>query len=87
MEIVGSDLRDGDEFQFTAKMANAAAALFIAITKTQVIATRRFDDLTKLPDDTAVIANWHGAHRTDGFLTTIGDLKKKSNAVSVGARL
>jgi hypothetical protein len=78
MRITGDDLRDGDEFEFTNKPSNLASALFIAITDDEVIATREFSALGRLPDKTPVIANWHGQHRTDGFLTTVGELKKKA---------
>jgi hypothetical protein len=78
MEIIREDLRDGEEFEFTNNPGNMASALFIAITDSEVVITRKFTALCRYPDKTPVIANWHGAHRTDGFLTTIGELKKKA---------
>ena len=78
MKITGDDLRNGDEFKFTNKPGNLANALFIAINNYEVFATRDFTELARFPDKTPVIANWHGARRTDGFLTTVGELKKKT---------
>ena len=37
--------------------------------------TRRLTDIIHLPDETPVVAHWHGQHRTDGFSLTIADLK------------
>ena len=78
MKIVGDDLRNGGEFEFTNKPGNMASALFIAVTDDGIVATRTFTTLVRYPDKTPVIANWHGQHRTDGFLTTVGELKKKA---------
>lgn len=39
--------------------------------------TRRAADLLDLPE-TPVLAHWHGEWRTDGFATTVGELKDKA---------
>ena len=80
MKIVSDTLRPASEFQFVSKPTNAAAANFIAVKKDELIVTRRASDLFALPDDTTVIANWHGERRTDAFLLTIAELKAKANA-------
>jgi hypothetical protein len=77
------DLRDGEEFIFVKKPTVQAPSTFTAITDTEVIVTRRFSNLESLPDKTPAIAHWHGQYRTEGFLSTVGDLKKKSKTLGV----
>jgi hypothetical protein len=40
--------------------------------------TRHASQLFDLPDRTPVLAHWHGQYRTDGFATTVGELKAKA---------
>lgn len=74
----GYDARPGHEFQFDAKPTVMAAAVFVAITEEGATVTRRFSNIENLPDDTPVVANWHGQRRTDAFITTVGELKRKA---------
>ena len=74
MKITGT-VRPGSEFQFEKKASHMADSTFAAFTKGEVIVTRRFTELCHLPDTTAVLAHWHGCYRTEGFATTIGELK------------
>ncbi len=76
--IEDDDLREGDEFRFTNKPNCKASSTFIAVRNDEVVVTRRFSNLENLPDDTPVIAHWHGQYRTEGFQSTIGALKKKA---------
>ena len=76
MKITG-DVRPGSEFKLTSKPGNLASATFVAALPGELRVTRRLIDLFDLPDDTPVIAHWHGAHRTDGFATTVLELKQK----------
>jgi hypothetical protein len=85
MRIVSETLRPGCEFEYCAKPTSLAAANFIAIEKDEVIVTRRAADLFGLPDDTPVIANWHGEWRTDAFLTSVAELKSKAHAFGLVA--
>jgi hypothetical protein len=80
MKVVSETVRPGSEFQFDSKPANMAAANFIAVTKDELLITRRASDLFALADDTTVIANWHGEWRTDAFLLTVAQLKEKAKA-------
>jgi hypothetical protein len=63
--IAGTDVRLGSDFRLTCKPSNAASATFVAVHA----------DIIHLPDETPVVAHWHGQHRTDGFSLTIADLK------------
>ena len=76
--IEDADVRDGKEFEFTKKPSNMAASTFTAITNDKTYVTRRFTNLKDLPDDTPVIAHWHGHRRTDAFILTISKLKEKA---------
>lgn len=81
MEITG-DVRPGAEFEITAKPTNCASSTFAALTPNGLTVTRRLAELFAFPDDTPVLAHWHGSYRTDGFSTTVGELKEK--ALSAG---
>lgn len=76
MKITG-DIRPGNEFKITTSTTAKAPATFIAVLPSELRVTRRLSELFDLPDDTPVIAQWHGTHRTDGFSTTIAELKAK----------
>jgi hypothetical protein len=76
MKITG-DVRPGADFRFTAKPTVAAASTFAALLPDELRFTRRAAELFNLPGDTPVLANWHGAHHTEGFATTVGELKAK----------
>lgn len=78
MKISGADLRPGAEFSVTTKPSNKAASTFAALTRDGLAVTRRLADLWSLPDNTPVLAHWHGEYRTDGFSTTVGELKSKA---------
>ena len=75
---ITGDVRPSAEFEFTCEPRNMAQSTFTALTNGKLIVTRRFTDLCSLPDDTPVLAHWHGERRTDGFSTTIAQLKAKS---------
>jgi hypothetical protein len=72
---ITGDVRPGREFQLTAKPTNMARSTFVAAADGNLIVTRRVSDLFALPDETPVVAHWHGEHRTDGFDMTVGSLK------------
>lgn len=72
--------RPGKEFQLTYKPANCAPANFIAITDGKAIVSRRLNDILDLPDETPVVANWHGTYRTDAFSTTVGELRAQAKS-------
>jgi hypothetical protein len=55
-----------------------APSTFAALLPDELRVTKRAADLFKLPDDTPVLAHWHGQWRTDGFATTVGQLKAKA---------
>lgn len=76
-KIVGC-VRPGSEFRFEKKPENAAQATFIIINDNgDLYVTRYVTELINLREDLPVIANWHGARRTDSFSTTVGELKEK----------
>jgi hypothetical protein len=77
MKITG-DVRPGAEFQLTAKPSNMAQSTFAAVLPEEIRVTRRLTELFDLPNDTPVLAHWHGEWRTDGFATTIGELRIKA---------
>jgi len=85
MRIVGETLKPGCEFEFCAPPDRQAAASFVAIAADEAIVTRRAADLFGLPDDTPVIANWHGERRTDAYLLTVGELKAKAHLAAAAA--
>ncbi len=85
MRIVSETLRPGCEFEYCDKPTNLAAANFIAVESDEIIATRRAADLFRLPDETPVIADWHGEWRTDAFLTNVAELKSKAHTFGVVA--
>ena len=72
------DLRDGAEFRFVKKVNCQAPSTFTVVAQGMVIVTRRFSNLFKLPDDTPIVAHWHGQYRTEAFLSTLGKLKAKA---------
>lgn len=78
LRIFGDDVRPGDQFQLTAKPTVKARGTFAAITHHGVHVTRRLSDLFVYSDATPVLAHWHGVHTTDGFATTVGELRVKS---------
>src|ERR1700722_1229856 len=73
--IAGTDVRLGSDFRLTCKPSNAASATFVAVHDGVILVTRRLIDIIHMPDETPVVAHWHGQHRTDGFSLTIADLK------------
>lgn len=77
MKITG-DVRPGTEFQILTKPTSCASSTFAALTPEGLTVTRRLADLYAYPDDTPVLAHWHGSYRTDGFATTVGELKQKA---------
>ena len=81
MKITG-DIRCGSEFKFVRKPNVMAASTFIAVLPGELRVTRRFSDLADLPDETPVVAHWHGTHRTDAFACTVLELKEKSRPAS-----
>jgi hypothetical protein len=83
MKIVGEALKPGSEFEYCARPDCQAAASFVAIGKDETIVTRRAADLFRLPDDTPVIANWHGERMTDAYLLTVAELKVKAHVAAV----
>lgn len=74
--------RPGKEFQLTNRPSTCAPANFIALTDGKAVVTRRLTDILGLPDETPVVANWHGTYRTDAFSTTVGDLRAKADSYS-----
>lgn len=78
MNITG-DFRKGSEFQITAKPHCKSASTFVAWVPDGLFVTSHMDALFNLPDDTVVVAHWHGEWRTDGFGTTVKELKIKAN--------
>lgn len=72
---ISGDVRPGQDFRLEAKPHNVAAGAFIALSGGEAIVTRRLSSILHLPDDTPVIANWHGQRRTDAFATTVGRLR------------
>ena len=68
----------GSEFQITSPPHHAAQAWFIAIGPEEVLVTRHLRDVLALPDETPVVANWHGQWRTDAFSTSVGELREKA---------
>jgi hypothetical protein len=77
MKIIG-DVRPGKDFQITTKPTNLASSTFAALTSDGLLVTRRLADLWRFSDDTPVLAHWHGESRTDGFATTVGEIKSKA---------
>ena len=75
---ITGEVRPGSEFRFENKPSNAAAATFAALVDGRLVVTRYAAHLFHLPDDTPVLAHWHGQWRTDGFATTVGELKAKA---------
>jgi hypothetical protein len=54
----------------------------VALVNGEMVVTRRAADLFSLPDDTPILAHWHGQHRTDGFAMTVRLLKDKAKDFS-----
>jgi hypothetical protein len=59
---------------------HAAPSTFAALVDGRLIVTRNATKLFDLPDATPVLAHWHGQWRTDGFATTVGELRGKAQA-------
>lgn len=78
--IVGA--RPASEFKLTYKPANQASATFVAVIPGEIVVTRCLNDILGYPDDTPVVAHWHGHYRTDGFAMTVGELKVKAREFS-----
>ena len=76
----GKDVRPGAEFRLSVKPTNRSAATFVAVHQGAIHVERSVACLFKLPDDTPVIANWHGERRADAFSTTAGELKRLAAA-------
>ena len=77
MQIFG-DVRSGADYVLTAKPENLSNSTFCALTKQGLHVTRRLVDLFQYDDDTPVLAHWHGQFKTDGFATTVGELKRQA---------
>ena len=71
--------RPGSEFRLTAKATNTSNATFVAVEGSTIHVTRRLSDLFEFPDQTPVVAHWHGERRTDGFALTVGELRLLAN--------
>jgi hypothetical protein len=80
VKITG-DVRDGSEFRFSAKPDNAAPSTFAAVLPNELRVTRHAAQLFGLPATTPVLAHWHGQYRTEGFATTVGELKAKADLI------
>jgi hypothetical protein len=78
--LITGDVRPGNEFKFVRPPHHAAASTFTALADGRLQVTRHAETLFQLPDATPVLAHWHGDHRTDGFATTVGELKVKAKA-------
>jgi hypothetical protein len=76
MKINGG--RPGHEFQITKPPHQAAQAWFVAVGPQEVLVTRYLSEVLALPDETPVVANWHGQFRTDAFSTSVGELRGKA---------
>jgi hypothetical protein len=75
---ITGDVRPGSAFRFACKPSNVATSTFAALVGGGLVVTRQATKLFDLPDDTPVLAHWHGQWRTDGFATTVGELKSKA---------
>jgi hypothetical protein len=69
-------IRPGTEFRLLTSLKAMASATFIAPDGNAIRVTRCPADLFNLPDETEVLAHWHGQWRADGFLLTVGELKR-----------
>ncbi len=76
--FITGDVRPGAEFEFITKSADPAASTFVALVDGKLIVTRYAVDLFGLPNDTPVLAHWHGRSRTEGFTMTVAELKAKA---------
>jgi len=72
--------RKGAEFEFYDASLSMKAPI-IALTEKAAIYGTSFKQIEHLPDETVVIACWHGQYRTDGFLTTVGELRAKAKPI------
>lgn len=75
MDFVGDCIQDGTRFRLLKKATSQAPSTFTARRGDSMHVTRRLADLFDLPDETPVLAHWHGERRTDGFRLTVGALK------------
>jgi len=73
------DVQPGERFIMEKPPQQAAQATYITICDGNLYATRHVTELFNLPNDTKVLANWHGKYRTDVFDLTVGKLKELSN--------
>ena len=73
MKITGA--RPNTEFRLTCKPSNLAALTFVAVHGDEVHVTRSAAQIAELPDDTPVVAHWHGERRTDGFAMTVVEFR------------
>ena len=76
MKVEGS-LQAGENFEFCDSSLSRNAP-FIALVAGGAICGQSFKHINHLPDETVVIACWHGKRKTDGFLTTVGELRSKA---------
>jgi hypothetical protein len=76
---ITGDARPGAEFEMQTKPGNLTQATFVAVHGDEIRVVRRMTDVFDLPSITPVVAHWHGGSRTDGFATTVGDLKELSD--------
>jgi len=77
MKITG-EVRVGSEFRFEKKISHKADSTFTAILPDSIVVTCRFEELCKLPENTTVLAHWHGNYRTEAFASTVGELNTKA---------
>lgn len=84
---ISGDIRIGAEFEITARPTNCASSTFAALTTEGLTVTRRLAELFTFPDDTPVLAHWHGSYRTDGFSTTVGELKEKASSAGYSVQV
>lgn len=85
MKIYGSELKPASEFKFTNTLTSMSASTFSALTEEGLFVSRTFYDLKDLPEETPVMAHWHGARRTDAFVGTLGEFKQLAKDQGVKA--
>jgi len=72
--------RKGEEFEFHDATLSMKAPI-IALVEGGAVYGTSFKQVEHLPDETTVIACWHGQWKTDGFLTTVGELRAKAGPI------
>jgi len=87
MKIYGPELHPAVEFKFMNTLTSMSASTFSALTEEGLFVSRTFYDLCALPDNTPVMAHWHGARRTDAFVGTLGEFKQMAKDQGIKAYL